>query len=252
MAVLPRSWTSGTRRGQTVAIFVGACLLYGLFIVNQPPHSDAPWSEGNSNSNGGGGAGGGHARAPRAPGMNGPDGEHEGTFADIEQVLDKEKNAREAREVDAAARKFRESQERIEKLNAERAERAGRMADEKERAAKESAELKERVLKQAAANMAAQKAAAAALVAKPASGIFFETHEHASCQGYAEKRVKERSLEDSKTECLANDDCHAIECNHGMTRGGCTLRLVAHTIEYFPTDCFLLVDPEDEKASLCI
>ena len=39
-------------------------------------------------------------------------------------------------------------------------------------------------------------------------------------------------------------------CRHGRTTEGCTLRALANGIDYPPADCYIKVDPENERAKV--
>eukprot|EP00040_Diaphanoeca_grandis_P026232 m.146754 g.146754 ORF g.146754 m.146754 type:complete len:538 (+) comp30496_c0_seq2:140-1753(+) len=81
------------------------------------------------------------------------------------------------------------------------------------------------------------------------SAVYFEEHLGKSCQNYAEDPPVVRNLADSKAVCLANDDCNAIECNHGRS-DDCTLRQLDNGITYAPADCYKKIDPANALARI--
>lgn len=79
--------------------------------------------------------------------------------------------------------------------------------------------------------------------------ITFHFHEGQSCQNYAEEPPVNRDLDAAKEACLKNDLCNAIECPHKST-GQCTLRVISNPIAYPPADCYVKIDPENERAKV--
>jgi len=93
------------------------------------------------------------------------------------------------------------------------------------------------------------KAEGVQATASRSSRIVWKKHEGKSCQNYADGDATDRSLEDSKVACLANDACVAIECLHGR-ESSCTLRAVANMIDYEHADCYEMIEVDRNGAVL--
>merc|ERR1719247_1494401 len=76
-----------------------------------------------------------------------------------------------------------------------------------------------------------QAAAVKASLRKASAPIRWQKHTMKSCQNYANDDHTARSLEDSKSACMANHECVAVECPHGQ-EDGCTLRAVANKVDW--------------------
>lgn len=86
---------------------------------------------------------------------------------------------------------------------------------------------------------------ASAQSSKLAKKLEWRKYRGRSCQNYAGGDSTDRSFEESKVACASNDECVAIECPHGTTDQGCSIRSLTNLVKYSFTDCWIQQAPDE-------